>query len=150
MRKIGKLRHAAAGLLGAFIGRDNDLRGHWALGPLHARAHPVCKTVELRLLDASAFPGAEECRTVSRRFAERLERALAALGLAREELARADILLAFDVVPDRALQRLSAGNPFLCTVTLALRDGRLACYRAYGHCLPQPPFLFTPSAREAG
>jgi hypothetical protein len=143
MRKIGKLRHAAAGLLGSFVSRNNDLWGHWALGPLYARAHGAGGMVELRLLDAGAFPGAQECITVARRYAIFLRRTLAALGLRRDELHRADIVLAFDIVPGADLVRLAPGNPFLCTVTLALRDGRSASCRAYGHCLPQPPFIFT-------
>lgn len=147
MRKIARLRHVAGGLLGSFVSRNNDLWGCWALGLLYAQADPASGIVILRLLDGGAAPGAIACTAAAHNYAAVLRRALGHAGLACEELARAEIAVHFDVVPETPPRRMAPGEVFLCTVTLALRDGREAMRRAYGHCQPQPPYGFT---RRAG
>lgn len=144
MRKLGRLRHVAAGLRDAFISRNNDLQGDWALGPLYAHADAATKTVVLHLLDGRAMPPSLPADAVARKYTAYVRHALEKLGLADGDVVRAEVALAFDVVPDMPLQRSGAlGQPFLLTVTLALGDGRQASYRRYGFCLPNPPFVFS-------
>ena len=152
MRTLGKVRHVAGGMLASFISRNNDLGGYWALGQLYAEADPGTKTVVLDLLDGSARPARPACRASAARYARFLRHALEAHGVAPADLARADITVNFDVVPDVRLWSdpygSSPGDPTLCTVTLALRDGRTAVARQYVHCWRHSTLLEARSARS--
>lgn len=151
MRKMGKLRHVAAGLRDAFIARDNDVRGSWALGILYAQADLATNTVVLRLLDGEAVPASPDADAVARTYGDRTHAALAKLALPREEVAAAEVRIAFDVAPPPHGQRNGAiGDAFLLTVALALRDGREAVCSRYGFCLPEPPYRFTKRAGYGG
>ena len=133
------LRHVAAGLLGSFISRNNDIGGYWALGVLCAEAG--AHAVELRLTERLATPPAPACMAVAATYAGFLRRAMLQHGIDADDLARATVDIAFGVVPEVPIYRHAAGAPFCCTVTLASRCGKTATVRAHGHCLPHDPAL---------
>jgi len=152
MRTLGKVRHVAGGMLASLISRNNDLGGYWALGQLYVEADPGTKTVVLGLLDGSARTGTPACAAIAARYAQFLRRALEAHGMAVTELAHADVTVNFDVAPDVRLWSdpygRSPGDPTLCTVTLALRDGRTAVARQYVHCWRHLTLLEARSTRS--
>ncbi len=144
MARIKTLRHVAYGLRDAFVGRNDDLDGYWALGKLYAAADPATTSVVLDLVDGGALPPAPDCLALARRHAEFLAQALAAHGIPRHALARAEILVEFDIVPEVSIPRLSPqvarpADPFRCTVTLGDHAGRLAQARTWGYCWRHDP-----------
>lgn len=147
MRTMGKLHHVAAGLRDAFVARENDVRGSWALGILYALADPESNTVVLRLLDGQAVPASPDADALARKYGDHVRAALAKLALPLERMAAAEVRIAFDAAPPANLQRFGAvGDPYRLTVAFALRDGREAAFTRYGFCLPEPPYRFAKRA----
>lgn len=134
MVSVKKLRHVAAGLLASFICRNNDFAGYWAPGLLYRECGPDLR-VRLNLLEPGAASSRGIATAVAGNYAEFLRRALLKHGLRLEQLAHADVELRFDA--DIALNdagRGWIGEPFVCAVTLAARDGRTASAQGIGRC----------------
>ncbi|WP_296952901.1 hypothetical protein [uncultured Massilia sp.] len=144
MVRTKTLRHVASGLRDAFVGRNNDQDGYWALGKLYAAADPATPSVVLDLRAGGATPPAPDCLAMARRWADYLAWALGAHGIAVPALARAEVLVEFDAAPDAGFagpMRYLAGygKPFRCTVTLGDDAGRLVQSRACGRCWLHDP-----------
>lgn len=132
---VKRLRHIAGGLADAFFHRNNDVGGQWALGLLYREA-PADQRVELNLLDHTTIPPTNIARLVARNYSEFLRRAVIKKGVPLEELAEAKVELSFDVdlkIPGEGW--MVVGEVFLCTVTLTLKDGRIASAQRMGRCL---------------
>jgi GNAT superfamily N-acetyltransferase len=142
-----RLRHVAAGVLGSFMCRNNDVAGYWAPGLLY-RACGAEVRMRFNLLEPGAACATDIATVVARNYAEFLRRALIKQGLRLEQLAQADIELWFDadVAPDDA-GRGWIGDPFLCTVTIALKDGKAASAQCIRRCARYTPGRFS---RRAG
>lgn len=130
-----KLRHIAAGLASSFIHRNNDVGGHWALGLLYRDA-PADQRVQLNLLDHTTIPPTNIAQLVARNYSEFLRRAALKKGVQLDELAEAKVEISFNAdVRIPAEGSGFVGEAFLCTVTLTLKDGRLASTQRVGRCL---------------
>ncbi|SEN61663.1 hypothetical protein SAMN05428959_102625 [Duganella sp. CF517] len=132
---VKRLRHVAGGLASAFFHRNNDVGGQWALGLLYRDA-PADLRVQLNLLDHTTIPPTDIARLVARNYAEFLRRAALKKDIPLNELAEAKVELSFDAdvqVPGKGWEFV--GDPFICTVTLTLKDGRLASTQRLGLCL---------------
>lgn len=144
MRRIGKLRHLAAGLLDSFVNRDNDVEGKWALGVLYAEEPGG---VRLDLLRWEATPATAAAVTVARNYGERLRRALPKVRLARDDLVEATVEVTFDTAPAVLPSWYQAtGEPFDCVITLRNRFGQQVVRRAHGRCRRWEPYLFSQRA----
>lgn len=144
MAKVKKLRHVAAGLLGSFVSRNNNVDGYWAIGVLYLEAAASDNIVQLRLLEREAAPPSATTMLVASNYAEFLRRALIKQLVEWEELAAANIDLQFDTAPDRRdLECRSAGDPFVCTVTIQSKRGEVACVKASGRCVRHEAGLFS-------
>lgn len=132
---VKRLRHIAGGLASAFFHRNNDVGGQWALGLLYREA-PADQRVELNLLDHTTIPPTNIARLVARNYAEFLRRAALKKDIPLNELEEAKIELTFNAdvqAPSKGWEFV--GDPFICTVTLMLKDGRLASTQRLGLCL---------------
>jgi hypothetical protein len=143
MRRSGVLRHVASGLGAAFIGRNNDLDGYWAPGLLYAQADPI-KTVTLDLLNGTASPATPAGLALARRYAARCARALAAHGVTPQQLARAEVVVDFAIVPPTPLPRQwpdprRQGDIMRCVVRLERIEGACAAAVGYVHCWRHDP-----------
>ena len=135
MISLKKLRHIGGGLASAFVRRNNDVGGQWALGLLYRDA-PVDQRVTLSLLEHTAIPSTNITQLVVQNYSEFLRRAVIKKGVPLEELAEAKVELSFDVdlkIPGEGW--MVVGEVFLCTVTLTLKDGRIASTQRMGRCL---------------
>ncbi|MQA42279.1 hypothetical protein [Rugamonas aquatica] len=126
-----KLKHAAAGLAGSFVGRNNDVGGYWAPGLLYRDA-AADLTVQLRLEDCTATPSTPATMLVARTYADFLRRALRRLGVGWEELALATVDLRFNA--PHTGPRLACGEPFTCTVSLASKTDSVVTATAASYC----------------
>lgn len=135
MISLKKLRHIAGGIASSFVHRNNDVGGQWALGLLYREA-PADQRVQLDLLQHTAIPSTNITQLVARNYGEFLRRAAIKMGVQLEELAEAKVGLSFNAdlrIPGEGW--VVVGDVFLCTVTLTLKDGRLASTQRVGRCL---------------
>ena len=132
---VKRLRHIVGGLASAFVRRNNDVGGQWALGLLYRDA-PADQRVQLNLLEHTAIPSTNITQLVVQNYGEFLRRAAIKKGVPLEELAQARVELSFDVdlkIPGEGW--MVVGEVFLCTVTLTMKDGRIAATQRIGRCL---------------
>ncbi|MCA1245063.1 hypothetical protein [Massilia sp. MS-15] len=130
----GRLRHIAAGLLGKFISRNNNLERLWAPGVLYTEAQAAGNRVGLDLLQGRSTPALPEASSVARTFAAYLRSALARHGFPPEVLADATIALEFGLPSARQPGDDSFGDLFACRITLATHDGKTVSYETSAHC----------------
>jgi hypothetical protein len=135
MISLRRLRHVAGGLNDSFIHRNNDVGGQWALGLLYLEA-PADLRVRLDLLEHTALPRTRIAEHVARSYGAFLLRAAIKKGIRLDELAIATIELRFNVSDAQlpAAPGIFVGDPFVCTVTLVLHDGRMASAKRPGRC----------------
>jgi hypothetical protein len=139
---LKKLRHVAAGTVSSFVRRNNDVGGQWALGLLYRDA-PADQCMRLDLLARTAVPLTSITQMVARNYGEFLRRATIKKGVPLEKLAAAKVELRFNAdvrIPGEGWDVV--GEPFLCTVTLTLKDDRTATAQRAGRCLRYEKGLF--------
>lgn len=135
MTTLKTLNHVAAGLLQAFLGRNNDVGGFWAFGVLYGETRAPDYSLHLNLLDASAAPSTPSSTVVAGNYAAFLQRALHAKGIDLDEIEEARVDVRFNTaLPDRPIHRDYHGDPFVCTVTLRSIEGKQAVMTAVGRC----------------
>ncbi|WP_146172005.1 hypothetical protein [Pseudoduganella armeniaca] len=142
MKRIGKLRHLAAGLQDSFVNRNNDVQGHWALGKLYADA-PGGRVV-LDLLRWEAAPATPTATTMARNYGERLRRALPKLAMGPDDLVEATVEVTFNTppaLPPNAYR--TTGEPFDCVFTLRNRYGQTVVRPVHACCQRYQPYLFS-------
>ncbi len=142
---IGKsrLRHIAAGVLGKFIGRNNNIERLWALGVLYSEAQAAGNRLELDLLHGRAEPDLQHSASVARTFAAYLGTALARHRCAPEVLSGATLSIEFGLPPPpRQPGDNSFGDEFNCTVTLVAADGKTVSYSASAQCASHTSRVF--------
>ncbi len=147
-----KLNHAAAGLLGKFLSRNNDYLGYWAPGVLYTEARASGLRVELDLLRGQALPDAPACVSVARSYAAFLRNALVRHGVAPEMLSSASLALVFDLPGPRMPAGSYFGDRVECILTIGSHDGRTVTRRASTRCAPHDSRIFrrAMAMREAG
>lgn len=141
MGKSRYLQDVAAGLLGTFIGRHNDIDGYWALGMLRAD-HPGIGGGEttLSLLECRAAPATPSTDLTLHKFVARLRGMLAHHGFAPHDVSAAKIVIAFDAAIVVCKSSSSSfGDPFRCTVTLANHRGKIYIATEVGRCAVHNP-----------
>ncbi|MCC2955769.1 hypothetical protein LK542_09095 [Massilia sp. IC2-477] len=136
-----KLNHIAAGLLDKFVGRDNDYQRHWALGVMYFEARAADNRIDLNLLAACANPPFPASTSLARTWAHHLRQALGRHGAALDELDAATISVEFGLPPvPKRPGYIEYGDPFLCSLRLVAKDGRVAERRRMEHCAPADEF----------
>ena len=146
----GKFNHTAAGLLGKFISRNNDIDGYWGLGVLYMEALASGNRVVLDLLEGGAQPPSTVCTGAARTWAHYLRAALAGHGLAADALAAATLSIDFGLPAPKRPPYIPHGDPFECVVRLRSADGRDVTRREIGYCLPWDRFHGSRSTRWPG
>ena len=135
MARFRNLQDVAAGLVGAFISRHNDIDGYWALGLLRADLPDGEGVVRLSLHAGSATPATPSTRLLLARYSERLRVMLAHHGFVPADLVTAEIVTQFDAaVPIPSWREYSYGEPFRCTVTLTDRRSHTSTATNVGRC----------------
>jgi len=138
-----RMNHVAAGLLGAFYSRCNELNGFWALGMLYKEVQSEPYRVTLDLLAETATPRGPNAILIATRYGEFLRRALLKKDLRAEDLTEATVTVQFKAkIPPMRFQPHWVGDAFTCTVTLQRSDTK-ATYTVNGKCMPNDPRLFS-------
>lgn len=139
MRPRSRLKHAAAGLLGSLISRNNDVNGFWAMGLLSRDAILPPHRMEINFIDGSSSPASKNARLMAACYASFLRKAMSRINVDWDELTEATVSLQFNAqVPDPNFSFPCPGDPFVCTVTLRTSVGRSASVSAMGRCFPRP------------
>ncbi len=133
MPRRRELRGVASGLADAFVSRNNDVDGYWALGKLYKHAQEAgAPEIRLALSDHLVEPPAPEFGKMLQRYRKLLADHLAAQGLPAEWLAHADIRVVFrDSAPSK--------GAFECVVTLVDDLGHAHDSRRDGVCRAHDP-----------
>jgi hypothetical protein len=135
MARFRNLQDVAAGMLGAFVSRNNDIDGYWALGMLCADHRNGSGATQLRLHERCALPVTPSAGLMVARFADRLGVMLAHHGFVPADLAAATIAVEFDIEANIPPGRWPlSGKPFRCTVVLTDRPGRSFIASDIGRC----------------
>lgn len=136
-----KLNHMTAGLLDKFVGRNNDYQRHWALGVMYYEARAAGDRIELDLLAACTQAPFPASTTLARTWAAYLRQALARHNAAPDELHAATMSVQFRLPPvPKRPGYIEYGDPFLCSLRLVAKDGRVAERHRMGHCAPADEF----------
>ncbi|USX26126.1 hypothetical protein NHH73_26775 [Oxalobacteraceae bacterium OTU3CINTB1] len=131
---LKRLRHIADGMASSFIHRNNDVGGQWALGLLYRDA-PADHRVQLNLLEHTTSPPTNIAHLVARNYGEFLRRAAIKKDMPLASLEEAKVELIFNAdLRMPGVGWAAIGEPFVCTITLTLKDGRTAAKQAVGRC----------------
>lgn len=150
MRPLSRLKHAAAGMLGSLINRNNDINGYWAPGVLYHDVSAAPNAMEIDLLSGAAQPAGANATLIAAVYTVFLRTALKRVGFEWEALTRATINFQFKAeVSNPDFDYPCGGDPFICTVTLQSVQGYAATVSARARCRPYQPYLFTRSTRSA-
>lgn len=142
MRVHSRLKHAAAGLLGSLIHRNNDVAGCWAPGLLYRDIGPAPAAIHVDLLTGTSQPDNHPARMMAARYTLSVRTALAKLSVPWDQVTRATITFQFKVeVPDPWFYFPCVGDPFLCTVVLATAQ-RQAAVSTLARCQRHEPNKF--------
>jgi hypothetical protein len=144
MPRRREFRGAALGLLGAFMSRNNDVGGYWALGKLykHAKAANAAE-VRIDVLGSTIEPPSAEFANMLDYFRKQLARQLASRALSREWLIYAEIAVRFT----GQASAVEPGDVFECRVTLVDDLGRQHQARERGACWVHTPLIELKSTR---
>ena len=135
MKPRSRLKHAAAGILGSLISRNNDVNGYWAPGVLYRDASAPPHMMELDMLTVSSQPASDGGKLVAACYAAFLRDALEKQAFGWHELTQATIKFQFNAeVSDPYFNYPGAGDPFICTVTLHTSQGLIATVSARARC----------------
>lgn len=116
MSKRAQLQGAARRTVGAFIGRNNDVDGYWAIGMLCRRAVDTgVASVSFDLLQRTSVPAWAIAEAAGARAATRLRRHLDGLSMPESVLRAATVELHFEPSAGEALV------PYRCTHGLRRR-----------------------------
>src|SRR5260370_14628887 len=129
-------RGAAFGLLGAFVSRNNDVGGYWALGKLyeHARASNA-REIRVDLVRSVITPASPEFSDMVRHFRQMLANQLAVRRLPNEWLRDADVRVKFS----REKSADNSGDAFECLVILTDDLGHMHKAQGSGACSVHDP-----------
>lgn len=143
MKARSRLKHAAAGLLGSLISRNNDINGYWAPGLLYRDTSAPPHLMELDMLTVSSQPSSHSGTLVAACYAAFLRDALEKQAFGWHKLTQATIKFQFNAaVSDPHFNYPCAGDPFICTVSLHTSCGLMATVSARARCYPYRFALF--------
>ena len=132
-------------MLGAFISRNNDVGGYWALGKLykHVRASNAGE-VRVDLLKSTVTPPSEQFAKMLENFRQMLARQLSRRALPVDWLTGAEIVVRF--TGQKSAER--PGDVFECVVVLTDDLGRQRQARESGACWIHSLFKESKSTRD--
>jgi hypothetical protein len=144
MPRRRELRGVAQGLLGAFVSRNNDVGGYWALGKLYKHAKATsANEVRVDLVKSTIMPPNAQFAGMIESFHQMLASQLTARALSSDWLTAAEIDVRFTGQKDAK----QPGETFDCSVTLTDDRGRPHQARAYGACWVHSAFRESKSTR---
>ena len=138
MARRKDLNGVAAGLVGTFVSRNNDLEGYWSLGRLRTLAdRHQSKEVVIDILRGTASLPGRDAAEVSRTYRGWLLERLAKIGIPTDWVKEAKISLQFGSWEGNAPPpQRTWGDPFVCRVSLVDDQGRTHMAGESGWCAP--------------
>jgi hypothetical protein len=146
MPRRREFRGIAFDLLGAFMSRNNDVGGYWAVGKLYelARAYKACE-VRVDLVRSLVTPPGPEFNDMVRRFRQWISDRITARRMQSEWLRDAFVTVRFGAKKIAA----SPANAFECTVTITDDLGRTHSAQGNGACWAHDPSKESKSLRAS-
>lgn len=142
MPRNARLTNISAGLCGAFVSRNNDVGGYWAIGKLRLLAEQCSqRTASLDVLSRMMQPPSSEFAQLLMDYHCLLQKLAHRSGICLKEITAAHIAVDFLPQPwPRAIYyKPQWGQQFLLTVTVCA-DGRAdGISRHAGYCRPHDP-----------
>jgi hypothetical protein len=140
MTRRGQLTDVAAGLVGSFVSRNNDIGGYWALGLLRSLSDRVGVTLlRLDLRTASAEPADPTALDVARSYSAELQRHLGRRRIPNNVVIKAEINVQFLLSAQSLRSASTYGQPVRCTVLLVDRQKRVHQRSLLTNCAPHNP-----------
>ena len=147
-RHRGELTDLAAGLVGSFASRNNDVDGYWGLGLLRLLVHRAgVRVLRFDLKTATAEPLAPITAAVVRVYCDKLEQQLTQRRIPAGEVLKAEINVEFGVEANPLKSASTYGEPVRCTVVLVDHRNRVIRKSLLTNCGPHDPARETRSAR---
>jgi hypothetical protein len=137
MASYKRLNGSAAGLLGTFVSRYNDVDGYWALGVIYSEIDELgLSEVTFRLLDGDVVPNLKCVSLLSVKYHEAVIRLLMADGIDPDEIIRADITVRFGPLTHSRISPAptTRDQPFSCRVVIADYAGTERARAVEGWC----------------
>jgi hypothetical protein len=140
MTRRGELTDLAAGLLGSFASRNNDVGGYWTLGLLRSLADRAgARLLRFDLRTGTAEPLAPITATVARVYGYKLEQQLTRRRIPAGVVSSAEITVEFGVQADPFRPAPTYGEPVRCTVVLVDYRNRVYRVSRLTNCGPHDP-----------
>jgi len=145
------LKNISAGMLGSFMGRNNDFIGYWAPGILYTETRESGNRAKFDLLAVAARPVTPACIGMAQYWSDYLRIALLRHGSTVDDFEAATISVAFGLSPvPRPRRHMSVGDTFSCSVCLVSRQGDVVVRDAMDFCLPHALYDGRRSGRYRG
>jgi hypothetical protein len=147
-RRRATLKSIASGLLGSFLSRNNDIRGYWAIGLLHA--HAESSRVSVVTVSLCPAPSSEEAAVVlevGSKYGERLFSSLAKHQIASQVVRSASIVIEFNSMAVLARALVAGERPLKATLRLVTEENKEVITQAYSSSWPHNPRREHRSAR---
>ncbi|MBN2529807.1 MAG: hypothetical protein JXR76_25680 [Deltaproteobacteria bacterium] len=146
-----EIKGIAAGIVGKFSSRNNDIGGYWALGVLYRDAVRNGSTVvQLNLLTGDIQPPIRNAGPLISYFREYLFFRLKAVGFEEYQIKGATVELKFGLKEnpnESVLRKDTWGEPYLCRVFLVDDLGKCRSFEKSGWCAQHNSKLERQSAR---
>lgn len=148
MTRRGELKDIAAGLLGSFVSRNNDVDGYWGLGLLRSFAdRSGMNLLRFDLKAGSADPRDPTALQIAQAYGHRLEHHLARRRIPNGVVIRAEITVEFGLDATPFTPAPTYGQPVRCTALLINRGNREHRCSTLTTCAPHDPARERRSAR---
>jgi hypothetical protein len=150
MPRSARLTNIANGLCGAFISRNNDLDGYWAIGKLRSLAGQHQETtVSLDVLAASIQPLLPGFASGLAHYRGLLAKLAGCSGIRPEEITAASIVIDFAPPPWPRIPYYQPqwGEQYVLTVTVSAEGRTDGIVRHAGYCRPHDPAMERRSTR---
>ena len=146
-----ELKGIAAGIVGKFSSRNNDIGGYWAMGVLYRNAVRNGSTVvKLNLLTGEIEPQIKNVGMLVSTFREYLFSRLKAVGFEEYQITGATVELKFGLEENpikSVLKKDTWGEPYLCSVFLIDDFCKCRSFKKGGWCAQHNPKLERQSTR---
>jgi hypothetical protein len=150
MTRRGKLEDVAAGILGSFVSRNNDVGGYWGLGLLRSLAdRQRTSTLRLDLLGQGVEPSDRLIAAIAAKYREALQRQLARRGIAKDVVTEAEIQIDFNAEASIFSSLPTYGEPTRCSIRLLDDRGREYRRSLRTACSPHDPRRESRRRRES-
>lgn len=137
------MKNVLQGFLSAFVSRNNDIGGYWALGVLyrHAQSHGT-NFIRINLLSSAVTPDNSQFSKYIKAYADYVYLRFSLLRIPRDWLQTGSVSIAFNQPDTDAVNRQiygHMGEPYICKVEFIDDLGQRRSVETRGRCRKHDP-----------